>query len=183
MAFILSQARGETDPLLATVARHLLQRGLSLCGTIQINTPRADGRPCDMDLMVLPDGPSLRISQDRGRWARGCRLDAGSLELAAAQVARGVERGADLMILNKFGKHEAEGRGFRPVIAAALDRDIPVLAGLNPLNREAFDKFCGGLATELPADLGEILDWAGCGSASADGPRQNSRNAQCQDRV
>lgn len=160
LAYILSRARGETDPRLATVARHLMQRGVRLCGTIQVNTDRGDGRRCDMDLMVLPDGPALRISQDRGRWARGCRLDAGSLEAAVVQVADALDLGADLMIINKFGKHEAEGRGFRAVIGAALDVGVPVLVGLNPLNREAFDRFSGGLATELDADPGSILRWA-----------------------
>ena len=28
--------------------------------------------------------------------------------------------GADVLIVNKFGKHEAEGRGFRMVVAEAL---------------------------------------------------------------
>ena len=160
LAYIMSHARGQTDPRLAEVARNLMQRGVRLCGTIQVNTERGDGRHCDMDLMVLPEGPALRISQDRGRWARGCRLDAGSLETAVAQVAGALDLGADLMIINKFGKHEAEGRGFRPVIAAALERDVPVLVGLNPLNREAFDTFAGGVATEVCGDPGGILEWA-----------------------
>ena len=120
LAYIMSQARGETDPRLAALAGHLMLRGVRLCGTIQVNTERGDGRHCDMDLMILPDGPALRISQDRGKWARGCRLDAGSLELAVAKVAAALDVGADLMIINKFGKHEAEGRGFRTVIGAAL---------------------------------------------------------------
>lgn len=165
LAYIMSQARGETDPRLAAIARQLMQRGVRLCGTVQVNTERGDGRHCDMDLMLLPDGPALRISQDRGRWARGCRLDAGSLEMAVGQVGGTLHKGADLMIINKFGKHEAEGRGFRAVIGAALDIGVPVLVGLNPLNREAFDKFSGGLATELDAELSSILQWADLPSA------------------
>ena len=165
LAYIMSQARGETDPRLAAIARQLMQRGVRLCGTVQVNTERGDGRHCDMDLMLLPDGPALRISQDRGRWARGCRLDAGSLEMAVGQVGGTLHKGADLMIINKFGKHEAEGRGFRAVIGAALDIGVPVLVGLNPLNREAFDKFSGGLATELDAQLSCILQWADLPSA------------------
>jgi nucleoside-triphosphatase THEP1 len=161
LAFISSPARGKTDPLLADVARQLELRGLRLCGTVQVNSERVGSLHCDMDLMVLPDGPALRISQNRGNWARGCRLDAGSLETAVAHVARSVDVGADLMIINKFGKHEAEGRGFRSVIAAALDRDMPVLVGLNALNREAFDKFSGGLASELHADVATVLRWFG----------------------
>lgn len=163
LAYVMSPSRGGTDPLLAEVAGYLTLRGLRLCGTVQVNTQRESSRHCDMDMMVLPDGPVFRISQNRGEMARGCRLDAGLLETAVAHVAGAVGGGADLMIVNKFGKHEAEGRGFRSVIAAALDRDMPVLVGLNALNREAFDRFAGGLAQELPADLGRLLDWAGDG--------------------
>jgi nucleoside-triphosphatase THEP1 len=160
LAYILSSSRGGTDPRLAEMARQLRQRGLRLCGTVQVNTERDGSVHCDMDLMVLPEGPSFRISQNRGNWARGCRLDAGSLETAVEHVARSVDCGADLMIINKFGKHEAEGRGFRSVIAAALEHGMPVLVGLNALNREAFDKFSGGLATELDAELCSIIRWA-----------------------
>jgi nucleoside-triphosphatase THEP1 len=161
LAYIMSPSRGGTDPLLAEVARHLTQHGLRLCGTVQVNAERMGSRHCDMDLMVLPDGPAFRISQNRGEWARGCRLDAGLLEMAVAHVAASLDSGADLMVINKFGKHEAEGRGFRSVIAAALERGVPVLVGLNPLNREAFDNFSGGLATEVRTEIGTILDWAG----------------------
>lgn len=161
LGYILSQGRGETDPRLAAVAQHLMRCGLRLCGTVQVNTDRGTGRACDMDLLVLPDGPALRISQDRGPLARGCRLDAGSLEAAVAAVAGTLDRGADLMLINKFGRHEAEGRGFRSVIAEALSRGLPVLVGLNPLNREAFDMFAGGMATELPPDPGLIFGWTG----------------------
>jgi nucleoside-triphosphatase THEP1 len=165
LAYILSTSRGGTDPQLADVVRQLGQRGLRLCGTVQVNTRPEGSVHCDMDLMVLPDGPTFRISQYRGNGARGCRLDAGSLETAVEHVSRSVDTGADLMIINKFGKHEAEGRGFRSVIAAALDRDMPVLVGLNALNREAFERFSGGFARELPTDVGKILHWVGCGTA------------------
>ena len=59
-----------------------------------------------------------------------------------------------------IGKHEAEGRGFVPLIAEALARDIPVLLGVSDLNRAAFDAFAVGAATPLPADQAAILDWA-----------------------
>jgi hypothetical protein len=161
LGYILSQGRGQSDPRLAAVAQHLMRCGLRLCGTVQVNTDRSTGRAGEMDLMVLPDGPALRISQDRGPLARGCRLDAGSQEAAVAQVAGTLDCGADLMLINRLGRHEAEGHGFRSVIAEALSRGMPVLVGLNPLNREAFDTLAGRMATELPPEPGLILGWAG----------------------
>ena len=161
LGYILSHERGETDPVLARIVHQLTDHGLRICGTVQINAAPVDGLKCNMDLQLLPDGEVIRISQNRGKLARGCRLDTHSLETAVAEVAARLAFGADLLVINKFGKHEAEGRGFRSVIASALERDIPVLVGLNALNREAFDRFSGGLATGLDADCAAILDWAG----------------------
>lgn len=67
--------------------------------------------------------------------------------------------GADLVILNKFGLSEAEGRGFRALIVEALGIGLPVLIGLSPTHRVAFECFSGGLATSLPPYEGAILEW------------------------
>jgi hypothetical protein len=58
---------------------------------------------------VLPEGAILRISQVLGPQARGCRLVPAALETAVVLVVAGLSCGADLLIVNKFGKHEAEG--------------------------------------------------------------------------
>ena len=160
LACTMAPGRGDTDLLLERLASRLSVRGARCVGTVQINTERADTRPCDMDVRVLPDGPVLRISQDRGPEARGCRLDADALETAVAHVAARLSAGADLLIVNKFGKHEAEGRGFREVMATAVDLNVPVLVGLNGLNRDAFEAFSGGAARQVAPDLTSLESWA-----------------------
>lgn len=159
IACTIADGRGGTDRLLASFGQALLKDGQRVCGTVQFNTENCTGGKCDMDVRVLPDGPIIRISQSLGAGARGCRLDPGALEQAVGLVADRLEAGADLLIVNKFGKHEAEGRGFRPLIAAAIEREIPVLVGLNVLNRPAFDAFSGGLAEPLDATIPALLSW------------------------
>jgi hypothetical protein len=68
--------------------------------------------------------------------------------------------GGDLLIVNRFGKHEAGGRGVRSVPAAAVARDVPVLAGLHGWNREAFEAFAKGLARHLPPGRAALAAWA-----------------------
>jgi hypothetical protein len=160
LAYTMASATGETDLILAHLAEGLSARGLRLCGTVQINTERITSGPCDMDLRVLPDGPVLRISQDLGAHSRGCRLNPAALETAVGLVAERLVPGIDLLILNKFGKHEAEGRGFREVIGQALDLGVPVLVGVNRLNLAAFEAFAGGLALPLPPRLADLQQWA-----------------------
>ncbi|KUJ81236.1 DUF2478 domain-containing protein [Ruegeria profundi] len=158
IAYTMAPGRGDTDLVLHQVAQSVIQAGYCPAGTAQINTERADAGPCDMDVLVLPDGPKVRISQSLGREARGCRLDPEALE-SAVGIALARLPVSDCLIVNKFGKHEAEGRGFRSVIADALALDLPVLVGLNQLNADAFLEFSGGIAQQLQPDAAEIEDW------------------------
>jgi len=159
VAYTMAPGRGDTDLLLERVARSLSDSGLHIRGTVQVNSERPCNGPCDMDVRVLPDGPVIRISQTLGAGATGCRLDPQALETAVGQVSASLTRPTDAVIINKFGKHEAEGRGFRPVIAEALEIGIPVLVGVNRLNCEAFEAFSGGLAEELPPNASLLEAW------------------------
>jgi len=158
IAYTMAPGRGDIDLLLFRLADRLRAKGYTPCGTVQINTERSGG-PCDMDVSVLPNGPTLRISQDLGRASKGCRLDPTALETAVGLVAASLTSDADLLIINKFGKHEAEGRGFRSVIADAINLGIPVLVGLNTLNLDAFSEFVGPGAISLEPDLETIIRW------------------------
>ena len=158
IAYTIAPGRGDTDLLLAGIAQSLEAKGFRTCGTVQINSSCDGDGPCDMDVKVLPEGPVIRISQSLGKGARGCRLDAGALEssiaLSEAQLAK-----ADVLIVNKFGKQEASGRGFRGLIGDALASDLPVLVGLNTLNKDAFLEFTCDEAVALKADSATLMDW------------------------
>jgi Protein of unknown function (DUF2478) len=158
LAYVTLQGRGRTDALIADVAALLTAEGVRLAGTVQSNHERPDRRKCDMDLAVLPDGPIVRISEDRGDLARGCTLDSGALEQTVHTVQQRLA-GAEVLIVNKFGKREAEGKGLVPVIADALELGMPVLVGVNGLNLAAFLVFAGGEVTALPTDATAVANW------------------------
>lgn len=141
---------------MAALARLLAARGLRLGGAVQVNSGSGDCA-CDMDLSLLgADIPPLRISQALGPGAQGCRLDADALERAVG-LALSVLAGADLVLVNKFGKQESLGRGFRELIAEALAQDIPVLTAVAPDYLPAFRDFAGEHATLLRWDA--AADW------------------------
>ncbi|CAN1574872.1 Protein of unknown function DUF2478 [Paracoccaceae bacterium] len=158
IAYVSLQGRGRTDQLIAEVADRLTAEGLRLAGTVQSNHERPNRKKCDMDLRVLPDGPVVRISEDRGELARGCILDSGALEQTVHEVERRLD-GADILIVNKFGKREAEGKGLAPVIAEALHRGLPVLVGVNGLNLAALLSFAEEDIQGLPTNAEAVADW------------------------
>ncbi|MBL4915733.1 DUF2478 domain-containing protein [Szabonella alba] len=160
LAFLHAPETGQTNRLLADLAARLAAQGLRVCGCVQIDSPRDGQARCDMDLRLLPDGAMLRISENRGPGAGGCQLDAAALETAVAEISLRLAQGADLLILNKFGKQEAAGHGFRALIAEAVAAGLPVLVGLNRSGQAGFDAFAAGMAQPLPPDAQALEDWA-----------------------
>lgn len=160
LAGVTGQGRGDTDRLLAAVADRLTRDGVRLVGALRAVSPEAVSSHCDSDLWLLPDGPIMRITQDLGPDSTACRMDAGAFEetvgLATSRLRAG---GADLLMLNKFGLSEAEGRGFRALIADALGRGVPVLIGISETHRAAFEAFAEGMAAILAPEEEAILDW------------------------
>lgn len=154
IGYVTLEERGATDRLLADLARGLLAGGVAVAGAVQHNVDC--GVDCEMDVQVLPDGPVIRISQKLGAGSSGCRLDAGALETAVAEVTQRLA-GARLLIVNKFGKHEAEGRGFRQMVADAVAGGLPVLIGVNATNLAAFRDFAGDLAEPVAPEA--VAGW------------------------
>lgn len=161
LGYVISQGRGAADLLLAEVAQRLHAEGWPLAGALQVNVETDPARVCDMDLHVLAQDRVIRISQSLGPLSKGCRLDSSGLEQAVGMVEQALD-GAPrprLMIVNKFGKQEIDGRGFRPLIGRALSEGVPVLTAVSVGNREGFEAFAEGLGELLPLELEALLAW------------------------
>jgi hypothetical protein len=149
---------GRIDDALAEIVSALQARGVRVSGMVRALPAGMQAHPCDMDMRVLPDGPLFRISQDLGQGAKGCRLDGRVIEAIAMEVeARLV--GADLLVVNKFGKQDGLGRGLCPAIGSALDLGIPVLVGISVLNLPDFRLFAGGMAQEIEPSAAAVWSW------------------------
>jgi hypothetical protein len=159
LGYVMAQGRGAADKLLADLADNLAARGWPLAGVVQLNLERRPDRLCDMELRVLGHDHMVRISQDLGPQARGCRLDPTGLEHAVGLVEAALDTRPALLIINKFGKSEAEGRGFRAVIGRALAEDIPVLTAVSTGNLAGFEAFSAGLGTPIEPDRASLLAW------------------------
>lgn len=158
IGYICSGEEKLTDTLLADVSSQAARDGLALAGTIQIVDPEAATEKCDITLGLLPDGERRSISADLGPGVSGCRLDPAALEEAVMVVHQRLAC-ADALVVNKFGKQEAAGRGLVSAIGEACDRGLPVLVGVSPEWRDAFVAFTEGQAQQLPADAGAVRQW------------------------
>jgi nucleoside-triphosphatase THEP1 len=158
IAYVSIGGRGLIDDCVADMVEHLQAAGLRVAGTVRAQAVADGAHRCDMDIRVLPDGPLFRISQPLGKASAGCRLDGGAIEGAAFEVEARVD-GADVLVVNKFGKQEALGRGLCGALARAIERDIPVLVGVNGLNLADFLRFTDGTAVRLDPTPDAALEW------------------------
>jgi len=159
LGYITVREKGATDRLLSDVARHLQSRNIALAGAIQVDRLDTQVHRAEMNVELLGTGEIIKISQNLGPYAKGCQLNSEALEIAAHKVFKALDGSERVLILNKFGKQERDGQGFRDVIVKALDLDVPVLLGVNESLLESFITFAGEFAHELTADLEKITAW------------------------
>lgn len=162
------------DALIAQCAAGLVASGYRLGGVVQSNAHRPGRRRCDMYVKDLLGGDEIKISFDRGNEARGCRLDPDAFARIDAWIERAVVERVDLLIINKFGREEAHGRGLRSVIAETLISEIPLVIGVSTRNLCDFLTFVGGSATRLRPDVEAITAW--CRNAIERGAHHRCRS-------
>ena len=146
--------------ILGAAAARLRLAGVPVAGALQRDGAAADGGRTEMDLHLLDGTAVVRISQRLGPRSRGCRLDPDGLERAVGLVAAAIARKPALLVVNKFGRQEAEGRGFRPLIGETVAAGLPVLTAVHPRMLDAFDAFAGELGVRLPEDADAVVSWA-----------------------
>ncbi|WP_068088639.1 DUF2478 domain-containing protein [Polycladidibacter stylochi] len=147
------------DPVLEAVAIHVQAMGGRVVGVLQSEV-ETEGCCGDMYLRSLSSKYTSMISQSLGSGSRGCRLDPHALAEVNMELMRELAKGADLVIVNRFGKGESEGRGLRNVIEAALEAEIPVLCGLKDTYKEDFKDYVGDMATILDMNNDGACAWA-----------------------
>ena len=77
-----------------------------------------------------------------------------SLRVRRSLATEALENRPDLLIINKFGKTEAEGRGFRRLMVVAIDHAIPILIAVPARNLDPWQQFSATLSSNVP--VGEL---------------------------
>ncbi len=159
LAVIVYDNGALADRVLGEAAAALAARGWRLGGVVQTSHPREGRRKCDMTLTDLRSGETVLISNDLGDESEGCRLNTDACAYAGVLVERALAAGIDLLVINRFGKQEAEGRGFRGAIAEALLAGIPVALAVSRVNLPACRLFAGDDLHHLAPTTEALLAW------------------------
>lgn len=159
IAAILYRPEDDVDALLANFAQDLVLRGERVGGIVQRNVKTDEGRKVGMFGIDLLTGCDISLCQSLGAGSTACKLDASGLAEASLAVGRAIEQGVDLIVINKFSKQEAAGRGFRNEIAATILSGIPLLIAVPETCFDAWIVFTGDIGTTLLCDSRVVSAW------------------------
>jgi len=88
-----------------------------------------------------------------------CSLNVSMLAEASMIVRRALEDRADIVVVEKFGKHEKDGGGLADDLMAVMAENIPTVVSVPKIEEQSWHRFTGGLSTVLPCDLERLLTW------------------------
>jgi len=157
VAAIVYGRRDDPDCLLQEFVADLKRSGVRLTGLIQCN--RIFGSAVGhVPVMVLPEESVIRLGHNVDS-CQSCSLAANALIEAARNIGLAIDRGTDLLVINRFGKMEVEGRGLVDQIYRAVVADIPVLATVPEQHFTVWTKFSRGMSVKLQCSRKQLDEW------------------------
>ncbi|MGY8661018.1 DUF2478 domain-containing protein [Bradyrhizobium sp. UFLA05-109] len=176
LAALVYAPHQDPDTVLRGFAADLSARGVRVVGMVQA------GQCADSSLsaVLLHNGEKLLLAQDFDPAASACRLDPARLQNAAERIAEALEHGADLVVINRFGKRERDGKGLAHLIKRALDADIPVVIAVSDDHFTDWIRFAGGMSVKLRYDRHALDAWWRGVSARDTYPNQAEHLTVCE---
>ncbi|WP_456623739.1 MULTISPECIES: DUF2478 domain-containing protein [unclassified Bradyrhizobium] len=176
LAALVYESHQDPDAVLRSFAADLNARGFRVVGMVQA------GQCADSSLsaVLLHSGETLLLAQDFDPAAQGCRLDLARLQNAGERIADALAHGADLVIINRFGKRERGGKGLFYLIERALDADIPVVIAVGKDHFADWINFAGGMSVKLGCERHLLDAWWQRISAGEPQPAPGAHQTVCE---
>jgi len=159
VAALQGASNAAIQALLADFARRAARRGYRIAGVVEVENGKTGGGCGRRAVCDLASGTVVSISQNLGRGSTACNLDPSGLIEACTAVERSIAAGADLVVLSKFGKLEADRGGLSGAFRSAIDAGLPVLTAVSPAMTTAWTRFAGSLSQFIAADAKAVDEW------------------------
>jgi hypothetical protein len=179
VAAVVYGSEDDPDRVLIDFADELRRSGLRPVGVVQTSRTCQSVSPM-FGVVMLPGGEVVSLVPDLQDCDGGCRLDGERLAELVKRLASAITDGADLVIINRFGRSEAEGGGLIDLIAQALDADIPVLIAVPERRFADWIRFSHGMNVRLACCRESLDRWWRSVAGPATRRRPNSPTTFCE---
>jgi hypothetical protein len=158
VAAVVYRPDDDPDRLLIAFAEDLRRSGLRPVGVAQAGRSCRSSTP-RLGVVMVPGGDVIHLVPETEIPPTGCCLDRERLGVVAERLAAAIEDGADLLIINRFGRSEAAGGGLIGVIERAVATDIPVLIAVAERRFAAWISLCRGMNVRLACRREALDEW------------------------
>ena len=159
LAAIVFERDEDVDAALAEFVAGARRAGARVAGVLQYRVEARDCECHDVRLADIVSGAEIPIMQDLGAGATGCRVDTAAIAAAAGLISEAIAQAPDLLVLNRFGKLEAEGGGMIAELGQAVALGLPVVVCVPSRFREAWNGFAQGLDAQLRPRRDALDSW------------------------
>jgi uncharacterized protein len=150
----------DIDLVLAEVVAALTRTGFQVIGATQSGAgPSTDNSCREVFLSSIVGHDRYPVIQNLGRTSRGCKINGAGLAACAGRIEEQINSRTDLLVVNRFGRSESMGGGFRTAIERALAMNIPVLTSVRTRYLEDWNTYVEGSAQHIALSTRDILDW------------------------
>jgi hypothetical protein len=158
-AAVVYGAKDNPDRLLLDFTEDLRRSGVRTAGLVQLDswTGQFDDRA--VRTVVLSTREVIPVAHQPNLAARGCGLDCRKLASIAKMIEAAIQEGADVVVINRFGKLEATGKGLIELIQQAAAADIPVLIAVPEHRFAEWIKYSAGMSVRLPCRRAALDRW------------------------
>ena len=130
VAGVVYDGRLDIDAVLSAAVDLLRSNGVRVAGLLQRFGEPLPGGKRSMYVEDLSSGERIRLDLPRGPEASGCTLDPDGLNRAACALKSAIAQRPDVLMVNRFGKSEAEGHGMRAELAEAVSSGLPTVVAV-----------------------------------------------------
>ncbi len=160
--------------LLQRFADELTENGWRVGGIVQEVLKNQDGSAAGLDAVELTTNNRFAINRPTQSTMdyKTCSLDTQVLAEASGVSQRAIDRGVDVILVEKYGEQEQLGLGLADDILTAASEGIPTLVAVPDGVRDKWSEFTGSMGDEIPFTIDAFRAWW----EQAQPPQENSEN-------
>lgn len=146
---------------LARFVESLKKSKVRVGGILQEKVSLGDGGMGRVEAINIATGQRNSINKPKSETLgnRDCTLDVSALAATTAILRTAIEDRVDLIIVEKFGDEEREGKGLTDEILQGITAGIPLLIAVPETNLSVWTERSGGMGDVLTFDEKAFLEW------------------------
>jgi hypothetical protein len=149
----------DVDAIFAEAVAILRRQGVTIAGLLQRFGETLPSGKRRMWLDNIATGAAIQLDRPDAPDDAACVLDPDALARASCVLRRAVALGPDVIVVNRFGQAEADGRGTRAVIAEAVHSGSLVLTAVRYNLLMDLEGFLGNPPHLLLPSAAAIVSW------------------------